>query len=146
MFVFCECCVLSVRGLCDELITRPEESYRLWCVVVCDLETSWMRRPCPTGGLLCQKKKKYKWHWHDVLLVHLAVSFIRRQISAAKNIVRKYINVEQLFWLAAHVDPFDTFYGSHIFILDWPHDHFRQNLLSNYLYLWFFINHLRQYL
>jgi hypothetical protein len=32
--------VLSGRGLCDELITRPEESYRLWCVVVFDLETS----------------------------------------------------------------------------------------------------------
>jgi len=31
---------LSGRGLCDELITRPEESYRLWCVVVCDIETS----------------------------------------------------------------------------------------------------------
>jgi len=29
---------LSGRGLCDELITRPEESYRL-CCVVCDLET-----------------------------------------------------------------------------------------------------------
>ena len=41
----CECCVLSGRGLCDELITRPEESYRLWCVAVCDLETSRMRRP-----------------------------------------------------------------------------------------------------
>ena len=27
MFFCCECCVLSVRGLCDELITRPEESY-----------------------------------------------------------------------------------------------------------------------
>ena len=40
MFVCCECCVLSGRGLCDELITRPEESYRMWCVVVCDLETS----------------------------------------------------------------------------------------------------------
>ena len=39
-FVCCECCVLSGRGLCDELITRPEESYRLWWVVVCDLETS----------------------------------------------------------------------------------------------------------
>jgi hypothetical protein len=38
MFVCCECCVLSGRGLCDGLITRPEESYRLWCVVVCDLE------------------------------------------------------------------------------------------------------------
>jgi len=31
---------LSGRGLCDELITRPEGSYRLCCVVVCDLETS----------------------------------------------------------------------------------------------------------
>ena len=40
MFVCCEYCVLSGRGLCDELITRPEESYRLWCVIVCDLETS----------------------------------------------------------------------------------------------------------
>ena len=38
MFVCCECCVLSGRGLYDELITRPEESYRLWCFVVCDLE------------------------------------------------------------------------------------------------------------
>jgi hypothetical protein len=27
--------LLSGRGLCDELITLPEESYRLWCVVVC---------------------------------------------------------------------------------------------------------------
>ena len=33
------------RGLCDELITRPEESYRLCCVVVCDLETSRMGAP-----------------------------------------------------------------------------------------------------
>jgi len=36
---------LSGRGLCDELITRPEESYRLCCVVVCDLETSRMGVP-----------------------------------------------------------------------------------------------------
>ena len=28
-FVCCECCVLSGRGLRDELITRPEESYGL---------------------------------------------------------------------------------------------------------------------
>jgi len=32
--------VLSGRGLCDELIARPEKSYRLWCVDVCDLETT----------------------------------------------------------------------------------------------------------
>ena len=45
MSVCCDLCVLSGRGLCDELIKCPEESYRLWCVVVCDLETSLMRRP-----------------------------------------------------------------------------------------------------
>ena len=39
MPVYCECCVFSGRDLCDELIIRPEESYRMWCVVVCDLET-----------------------------------------------------------------------------------------------------------
>ena len=37
--------MLSGRGLCDELITHPEESYRLCCVVVCDLETSIMGAP-----------------------------------------------------------------------------------------------------
>ena len=45
MFVCCECRVLSGRGLCHELITRPEESYRLCCVVVCDLETSRIGTP-----------------------------------------------------------------------------------------------------
>jgi len=48
--------VLSGRGLCDEMITRPEESYRLCCVVVCDLKPSWMRKPWPTGG--CRAKIK----------------------------------------------------------------------------------------
>jgi hypothetical protein len=41
MFFYCVCCVLSGRGLCDGLITRPEEAYRLWRVVVCDQKTSW---------------------------------------------------------------------------------------------------------
>jgi hypothetical protein len=47
MFVVC----LSGRDLCDGLITRPEESYRLWCVTVCDLETSRMRMLKPASGL-----------------------------------------------------------------------------------------------
>jgi len=42
MFICYECCVLSGRGLCDGLITRTEESYRLWRVV-CDKETLKMR-------------------------------------------------------------------------------------------------------
>ena len=51
MFACCECCVLSGRGLCDEVITRPEKSYRLWRVVVCDQETSKTRRLKPATGL-----------------------------------------------------------------------------------------------
>jgi hypothetical protein len=44
------CVVLSGRGLCDGLITRPEESYRPLRVVVCDQETSCTRRPWPALG------------------------------------------------------------------------------------------------
>jgi hypothetical protein len=64
MFVYCECCMLSGRGLCDELITHPEESYWLWRVVLRGLETSWMRKPWPTGG--CRAKHKldvYYWRY-----------------------------------------------------------------------------------
>ena len=57
MEVFCcECCVLSGRGLCDELITRPEESYRLWCVVVCDLEN--LRNEEAMTRVVSQRHKK----------------------------------------------------------------------------------------
>ena len=58
-FVCCECCVLSGRRLCYELITRPEESYQLSCVVVCDLATSLMRRPWTVLGSSANRKKKY---------------------------------------------------------------------------------------
>jgi len=46
MFVCCECFVLSGRGLCDGLITRPEESYgclSVVSVVCCQVEV------CATG-------------------------------------------------------------------------------------------------
>jgi len=36
----CDCYALSSTGLCDKFITSLKESYRLWCVVVYDLETS----------------------------------------------------------------------------------------------------------
>ena len=51
MFVCCECCVLSGRGLCDGLIIRSEESYRMWRVAVCDQVTSYARRLKPDRGL-----------------------------------------------------------------------------------------------
>jgi hypothetical protein len=48
--VSCECCVLSGRGLCDGLVTRPEESYRLWCVLSVIVKPRKMRRPRPPRG------------------------------------------------------------------------------------------------
>jgi len=50
--------VLSGRGLCNELITRPEESYRLWCVVVCDLENLKNEEAMTRVGSLRHRKKK----------------------------------------------------------------------------------------
>jgi hypothetical protein len=60
MSVSCECCVLSGRGLCDELVPRPEESYRLWCVYkVCVIvKRRKMTRPRFTKGCRAIGKKK----------------------------------------------------------------------------------------
>jgi hypothetical protein len=57
MDVCCECCVLSGRGLCDELITRSEESYRLWRVVVSDQKTSCDEEAIARAGLQSQRDK-----------------------------------------------------------------------------------------
>jgi hypothetical protein len=63
MFVCCECCVLPGRGLCDGPIPRPEESYRLWCVLVCDqmnnnpLRLTWLCRE----GLDYERRFDFKW-------------------------------------------------------------------------------------
>jgi hypothetical protein len=58
MSVSCECCVLSGRGLCVELITRPEE----YCgVSEYDREVLIMRGPGPgVWGLLRHGGKNYK--------------------------------------------------------------------------------------
>ena len=50
--------MLSGRGLCDELITHPEESYRLWCVVVCDLGNLKNEEAMTRVGSQRNRKKK----------------------------------------------------------------------------------------
>jgi len=47
LLCFVACCVGF--GLCEELIARPGESWRL-CLCVCDLETSTIRRSGPEMG------------------------------------------------------------------------------------------------
>ena len=64
MFVCCECRVLSGRGLCDELITRPEESCRLWCVVVCDLENLVNEEAMTRVGSQRHKKIAFMFLFH----------------------------------------------------------------------------------
>jgi len=61
----CECCVWSGRGLCDGLVTRPEESYRVWwvCVCVCGgggaRESSILGPWAPRGWRGIKKKKGF---------------------------------------------------------------------------------------
>jgi len=58
--------VLSGRGLCDELITRPEESYRLWCVLVCDLENLRNEEAMTrVGSQRHSKQNIYIYIYHD---------------------------------------------------------------------------------
>jgi len=64
MFVCCEYCLLLGRGLCEGVITRPEESHRLWCVVVCDIENSTMRRTWPTAGAVAPIKETQRCNTH----------------------------------------------------------------------------------
>jgi len=75
--VYCEYCVLLGRGLCDGLIIRPEESYRLWCVVVCDLETSRMRKPWPALGRSDTENKTTTFYGAKLLSKGTTVRFIR---------------------------------------------------------------------
>ena len=53
-YLYSRLCVVSATSW----VTRPEESYRLWCVVVSDLETSWMRRTWSTEGAVAPKTNK----------------------------------------------------------------------------------------
>jgi len=60
--------VLSGRGLCDELITRPGESYRLWCVVVYDLENLKNEEAMTRVGSQRHRKKYIYYISHKRLL------------------------------------------------------------------------------
>jgi len=50
--------VLSGRGVCFGLITRPEEFYRVWCVWACSRSLD-KGRPWPENGPKRHKKEPY---------------------------------------------------------------------------------------
>jgi len=62
------CVCFVCRDLFDELITRSEESYRVYVYVfMCDLETSTVRRPGPKLGC-CLKEIGEKQEYHNYFL------------------------------------------------------------------------------
>jgi len=69
MFICCECCVYSGRGLCYELITRPEESYWMWCVIVCDLEKTQEWGGHDPRWVAAPQHKKKLWWWKLMLFL-----------------------------------------------------------------------------
>ena len=60
-------------GPCDGPITRLEESYRLWYVVVCDVETSRVRSWPAFGHIITGKQNTSSlvtsWTWHRSIYV-----------------------------------------------------------------------------
>jgi len=97
MDVCCECCVLSGRSLCDELISHPEGSYWLWCIVVCDLETSWMRRPWPTGGCHTKNKQTNEVSCEEYILTKNFTDF--RALMNIKDFLYCYLNISESVWM-----------------------------------------------
>jgi len=81
MFVFCDCCVLSGRGFCDEMITRPEESYRLCCVVVCDLDNLKNEEAMTRVGWQRHSKKKKNIDVNYSAFVSIILTFYSTALS-----------------------------------------------------------------
>jgi hypothetical protein len=78
-------CVVSGRGLCDGLITRPEKSYRMQCV--CYREASAMRRPCPTGGCCSIKRQICNITRHNGCLSLSVIVYLKCQIQKESQIL-----------------------------------------------------------
>ena len=105
IFVCCECRVLSGRGICDELITDPEESYRLCCIIMCDLETSRIGAP----------------YIYDIRSLRVNIKMTPIQISSRSDfiIMLSHYFYENPYWLKwkSHLHRFSTCFLLYIFHL-----------------------------
>ena len=75
---------LSDRGLSDGPIPRPEQSYCLWCVIVCDVKTWRMWRPWPASGC-CARQNNVWWCIRKV------------KLSLYTEIINKMCAIDQYF-------------------------------------------------
>jgi hypothetical protein len=88
MFV---CCVLSDRCLCDELITHPEESYRLWTVVVCNHITSWYEEAIAHAGLQSQRNKQQTYNTTLLLNIFQRTHHKKSPMAKTSNRLTKWV-------------------------------------------------------
>jgi len=70
----CECCVLSGRGLCVGLITRPEESYQVCCVWVWSWSHDSEKALAHWGPLRLGRKSPWQ-----VIVVDKGIFSVRRK-------------------------------------------------------------------
>ena len=79
--------MLSGRGLSDELITRPEESYRLWCVVVCDLENLKKEEDMTRVGSQRHSKNYYYYYYYYYYIISVSIIFLIK--ASSRNAIKK---------------------------------------------------------
>jgi hypothetical protein len=142
MSVCCECYVLSGRSLCDELITRPDESYRLWRVVVCDQETSWMRRPWLALGCSVMRNTTNKQNLQitsTIYVLHKIVSLrlyieCKSFLSRIREEDRKRVLTNTYKWFQFFLN--SSYMNSVLPSFHKPHDYLLKGALQHWLANW----------
>jgi hypothetical protein len=71
MSLSCKYCVLSGKGLCNGLITRPGVLTTVVCLNKCDGEASIMKWPWPTSGYRAIQKC-----WHDCRMLQFPIDSV----------------------------------------------------------------------
>ena len=95
--VYCLCCVLSGRGVCDGPITRPEEFYQVWCVWL------WSRNLKNVAALAHWNCRAIKKKGTKTLLITVI------KIFSFKNLLRGWLFVP-LF--AVNINRFENTFSS----------------------------------
>ena len=106
MSVSCECCVSSLL----RAVTRPEESYRVWCVWV----WSWIldnEETLAHWGLLCHDKKKLYYTRTMLCYVRTAICYVTSMLRYVRTHASFMITLLSHCWgfLTGHSPPIGLF-------------------------------------
>jgi hypothetical protein len=107
----CDWCVLSGRGLCDELITHPKKSCRMRCVVVCEqaIDRVGPQRHRTKNTVTCIKYEQHFCLYYPLSKMHLNLTIMSLEINKYQHHYRtKFISVtrnsNQTTFPPCHVD------------------------------------------